>query len=147
MENIFNFLSQMNWWQWMSFGVALLSIELMFPGLLMLWFGLGAIIVSFFVYILNVDGIIPVLLFIVTGLLASFFGYKYQKNNKRQTLNSIKENFIGKTLVLKNSMEDGVGREKIQNSYWTLKGPNLEKGEIALITGIDGNSFFIEKVR
>lgn len=146
MDDIYVFLLNMNWWQWLSFGIAFLSIELMFPGVFMLWFGISAVCVSFFVFILNFSGFFPVLLFLFIGIISSFVGFKYQKKIKANFVNNIEKKFVGKTIVLHNSIEDGIGREKIENSYWTIKGQDLQKGEKAIIVAVEGNSFIVEKV-
>jgi membrane protein implicated in regulation of membrane protease activity len=145
MDGIYTFFLSMNWWQWLSFSVALLSVELMFPGIFMLWFGIGGLITTLIVFIFNVSGPFPVILFLILGLLNSILGYNYQKNRKIQLVNNLEKNFIGRTIVLQFAIENGVGREKIDNSYWTLKGPDLAKGEKVTITGVEGNSLIVNK--
>lgn len=145
MDGIYNFFLNMNWWQWLSFGVALLSVELMFPGIFMLWFGIGALITAFVVFLLNLSGSLPVILFLILGLSTSLFGYRYQKKRKIQLVNNLQSNFVGRTLTLKFAIENGIGREKLDNSYWTLKGPDLPKGEQVTITGVEGNRLIVIK--
>lgn len=146
MDGIYSFFLNMNWWQWLSFSVALLSVELMFPGIFMLWFGIGGLVTTLAVFLFNASGVFPVLLFLILGLCISVLGYSYQKKRKIQLVNNLEKNFVGRTLTLKFAIENGIGREKIDNSYWTLKGSDLVKGEKVIITGVEGNRLLVAKV-
>ena len=37
---------EMQWWIWLVFGVALILLELVLPTFFILWFGIGAVLVS-----------------------------------------------------------------------------------------------------
>lgn len=144
-NGIYTFFLNMGWWQWFSFGIALLAVELMFPGIFMLWFGISALITTLVVFALDISGIFPIILFLTAGISASFFGYGYQKKCKAQLVNNLEKNFVGRTIKLQCAIENGIGREKIDNSYWTLKGSDLAKDEKVIITGVEGNSLIVSK--
>lgn len=144
-DGIYTFFLNMGWWQWFSFGVALLAVELMFPGIFMLWFGISALTTALVVFALDISGIFPIILFLLAGISASFFGHSYQKKRTIQLVNNIEKNFVGRTITLQCAIENGIGREKIDNSYWTLKGSDLDKGEKVTITGVEGNSLIVSK--
>lgn len=145
-DGIYTFFLNMGWWQWCSFGVALLAVELMFPGIFMLWFGISALTTALVVFALDISGIFPIILFLLAGISASFFGHSYQKKRTIQLVNNIEKNFVGRTITLQCAIENGIGREKIDNSYWTLKGSDLDKGEKVTITGVEGNILIVSKV-
>lgn len=37
---------EMQWWIWLVFGIALILLELVLPTFFILWFGIGAVLVS-----------------------------------------------------------------------------------------------------
>lgn len=54
-------------WQWMSFGVALLSFELMFPGFFMVWFGIAAFLTAAIAYLTGIVSLPAIITFFVLG--------------------------------------------------------------------------------
>lgn len=144
-DGIYTFFLNMGWWQWFSFGVALLAVELMFPGIFMLWFGISALTTALIVFALDISGTFPIIVFLIAGICSSFLGHNYQKKCKAQLVNNLEKNFVGRTITLQCAIENGIGREKIDNSYWTLKGLDLNKGEKVIITGVEGNSLLVSK--
>ncbi len=76
MDTIFSFCMNMTAWQWMSFGVAFLSFELMFPGILMGWLGMGAFLTAVLVYFTGFTGIPAMVTFLVLGAVVCVFGRK-----------------------------------------------------------------------
>lgn len=60
-------------WQWMSLGIALFSFELMFPGILMAWFGVSAFVIAIIVYLTGFTGIPAIATFLVLGAAICVF--------------------------------------------------------------------------
>lgn len=57
----------MSAWHWMSFGVALLSFELMFPGILMGWISISAFLTAAIAYVTGIAGLPAIITFFVLG--------------------------------------------------------------------------------
>lgn len=76
MNEICLFCLNMTALQWLGLGVALLAFELMFPGIFMLWFGLGALITSGLVYLFNIPNLLAIAIFLLAGLALSYFFYQ-----------------------------------------------------------------------
>lgn len=76
MDAILSFCMHMTSWQWMSFGVALLSFELMFPGILMGWLSIGAFLTAAIVYFTGLLGFPAIIIFFVLGALSCLYAKK-----------------------------------------------------------------------
>lgn len=145
MDAIFSFCMNMAAWHWLSLGVALLSFELMFPGVFMLWFGVGAILTSIFAYILGVSGIVAIIIFLVLGLAACFFSQRFSNKEAKFLVNNAHSKLIGKTIILEDAIRNGQARAKIGDGHWTLTGPDLPAGTKVKVTDVSGNSLVVEQ--
>lgn len=103
-----DFLLNITAWQWMSLGVALLSFELMFPGVFMLWFGLSALITSGLVYLLNLPNTFAIVIFLIAGLVLSYLFYK--KQHSPALVNDASNKMVGKVIILDEPIVNGRGR-------------------------------------
>lgn len=145
MDSIFSFYMHMTAWQWMSVGIAFLALELMLPGIFMLWFGISGLLTSGLVYLLGFSGAYAIIIFLALGVLVSIFGYKYQKQTA-QLVNNPQNKMIGKIITLQEPILNNHARAKIGDSYWTLSGPDAPTGSKVKITQISGNVLIVELV-
>ena len=137
-----DFLLNITAWQWMSLGVALLSFELMFPGIFMLWFGLSALITSGFVYLLNLPNTFAIVIFLIAGLVLSYLFYK--KQHSPVLVNDASNKMVGKVIVLDEPIVNGRGRAKIGDSHWTVTGQDLPIGTKVTVVEVHGNSLSVK---
>ena len=144
MDAMFNFCMNMVAWQWMSLGVAFLAFELMFPGIFMLWFGISGLLTSGLVYLLGFSGAPAIVIFLVLGLVVSFFGYKFQNKEPKFLVNNMKKAMINKTITLQEPITNGQARVKIGDGHWTVTGPDLPTGSKVKVVEVSGNSLVVE---
>jgi membrane protein implicated in regulation of membrane protease activity len=137
-----DFLLNITAWQWMSLGVALLSFELMFPGVFMLWFGLSALITSGLVYLLNLPNTFAIVIFLIAGLVLSYLFYK--KQHSPALVNDASNKMVGKVIVLDEPIVNGRGRAKIGDSHWTVTGQDLPIGTKVTIVEVQGNTLSVK---
>ncbi len=146
MQPIFDFLISMQAIQWLSLGVALLSLELMFPGVFMLWFGLAALVMALVVWPTGISGAIPLVMFLILSVAFSYLGKKWQskRNNQPQNVNNLKSKFIGREFLLDQPITGGQGRTTIDGTSWVLIGSDAPKGTKLKIVRLNGNSLVVE---
>lgn len=144
MDAMLNFCMNMVAWQWMSLGVAFLAFELMFPGIFMLWFGISGLLTSGLVYLLGFSGAPAIVIFLVLGLVVSFFGYKFQNKEPKFLVNNMKKAMINKTITLQEPITNGQARVKIGDGHWTVTGPDLPTGSKVKVVEVSGNSLVVE---
>ncbi|EBU7498202.1 NfeD family protein [Salmonella enterica subsp. enterica serovar Typhi] len=123
-------------WNWMVLGFALLILELMAPGVFLLWFGIAAMIVgvlslifwdaAFWVWQLQV----PV--FAVLGILAALIGQRImlarRESSDEPLLNQRGKQLIGRTATLTEPIREGRGRIQLGDTLWRVSGPDLPVG-------------------
>lgn len=143
MDSICLFCFNMTALQWLGFGIALLSIELMFPGIFMLWFGLGALITAALAYFFGITGTIAIIIFLIAGVGLSFCFYKKQNNEAKLLVNNPKSKMVGITLILEEAIVNGRGRTKVGDSHWSVSGPDMSAGTKVKVTDVNGNTLVV----
>ena len=143
MDDICLFCFNMTTLHWLGLGIALLSIELMFPGLFMLWFGLSALITATLAYFLGITGAITIVIFLADGMALSYFFYKKQHKEPKFLVNDPKSKMVGTVVILEEAIVNGRGRTKIGDSHWSVSGNDLPAGTKVKITDVSGNTLVV----
>ena len=138
---------EMQWWIWLVFGLGLIVLELMLPTFFILWFGIGAVLVSLIAYVapgLQLD--MQVLLWVVFSSITTVLWFKvFRKKtpDNRWTADSV----IGEVGLLTASVSEfQKGRVRFQkpvlgNEEWTcVADSQILSGERVRITAIEGNT-------
>ena len=128
---------------WACLSLALISAEVMAPGVFLLWLGIAAAVV--FGVVLLVPGI-PVLWQALGFIVLSFASIAVYRKHFRQDserndqplLNRRAEHFIGKNFVLESAIVNGSGRLKIGDAFWTVAGEDLPVGTRVRVVQSDG---------
>ena len=128
---------------WACLSLALISAEVMAPGVFLLWLGIAAAVV--FGVVLLVPGI-PVLWQALGFIVLSFASIAVYRKHFRQDserndqplLNRRAEHFIGKHYVLESAIVNGSGRLKIGDAFWTVAGEDLPVGTRVRVVQSDG---------
>ena len=128
---------------WACLSLALISAEVIAPGVFMLWLGIAAAVV--FGVVLLVPGI-PVLWQALGFIVLSFASIAVYRKHFRQDaerndqplLNRRAEHFIGKNFVLESAIINGSGRLKIGDAFWTVAGEDLPVGTRVRVVQSDG---------
>ena len=137
---------EMQWWIWLVFGFALVLLELMLPTFFILWFGIGAVLVSLIAYLapsLQLD--MQVLLWVIFSSITTVLWFKVfrKKPDNRWTADSV----IGEVgLLTAKVSEFQKGRVRFQkpilgNEEWIcVADAEILPGERVRITAIEGNT-------
>ena len=133
LERIFGELGP---WNWMVLGFALLALEILVPGVFLLWIGLAALIVGALSLMLWNANFwiweIQILVFLVLALICAFGGKRFMgshgDDSDQPLLNRRGDQLIGRTATLTEPIENGRGRIKIGDTMWRVSGPDLPAG-------------------
>lgn len=137
------------WWNWYLLGVVLMLLELVVPGAVIVWFGVGALATGFITELFG--GLywpIQLIIFSVLSLLSLFSGRRIIKRaapSKTSTLNRRLQTYLGRQAVLKSPIENGLGRVRLDGTYWTVRGPNLPIGTIVEVIGVENSTLIVGK--
>ncbi len=123
--------------------MALLTVELMFPGIFMLWFGLSALITSGLVYGFCLSNVLAIIVFLIAGVAFSYLFYAKQNASAKFLVNNPKNKMVGQIIVLDEAIVNGRGRVKIADGHWTVTGPDLPIGSRVKIVEVHGNTLTV----
>jgi membrane protein implicated in regulation of membrane protease activity len=147
-------VTELGSWTWWIIGLALLILEIILPGVFMLWFGIAAMIVGTVSLMIGESAIwswqVQLIAFAVLSLASAIIGRKYWYNVHPDTdqphLNERGEQMIGKVSVLMEALENGAGRIKLGDTVWRVVGPDLPAGSKVRVIGSDANKLEVEAV-
>ncbi|TGQ71168.1 NfeD family protein [Mesorhizobium sp. M00.F.Ca.ET.186.01.1.1] len=134
--------SELGPWNWMVLGFVLLVMEIIAPGIFMLWIGIAALIVGA-VSLLLWDGAIwtwqvQVLVFLALSLVSAFVGKRLVGGRDQPTdqplLNRRGAQMVGRMATLAEPIANGRGRIKLGDTLWRVSGPDLPAGTQVRVT-------------
>lgn len=133
---IASLLSELGPWNWMVLGFVLLALEILVPGVFMLWIGLAALVTGALSLLLWSAGFwtwqVQVVVFLILSLVAAYAGKKVVTGKGDQTdqplLNRRGDQLVGRVATLTEPIVDGRGRVKIGDTMWRVSGPDLPAG-------------------
>ncbi len=129
-------------WNWMVLGFVLLILEILAPGVFLLWIGLAALIVGAVSLLLWDAGFwvwqVQVVVFLALSLACAFAGKKIMGKRGDDTdqplLNRRGDQLVGRTATLSEPIVNGRGRVKIGDTMWRVSGPDLPVGTTVRVT-------------
>lgn len=149
------FMQSVTFWYWLAFGIALMLVEVLVPGVLFLWLGAAAIVTGLILLAIpDMTWEIQLVVFAVLSVVSVFVGRRYVYSNPEPTdhptLNRRGENFIGQQYALEGASTGGQGRIKIGDSLWAVavspQGTDLGADTRVTVTGVDGSTLTVEAV-
>ncbi|CAM1629124.1 C-terminal domain [Bartonella choladocola] len=150
---MFDLLMTLGAWNWMVLGFILLLLELIFPGVFFVWFGLGALLtalVSLLFYHLPwvASWEVEVIFFLIFSIIMVLIGrnfFRRDRETDEPLLNRRTDQIIGKRVVLEEPVRDGKGRIRVDDTIWRIKGPDLPEGTEVKVVAFENGVFTIEK--
>jgi len=146
-----SWLEHLDYWQWLVLGVVLIVLEIVSPGVFLLWLGLAA---------LGVGGILwwmpdlvwqtQLVIFAVFSVLSIGLARLVLRHRPiatdEPTLNRRGEQYLGRVFTLGAPIENGVGRVRVDDTLWRVEGPDAPAGSRVRVVGVDGTVFRVEPV-
>jgi membrane protein implicated in regulation of membrane protease activity len=137
-------VSELGPWNWMVLGFVLIVLEIVAPGVFLVWIGIAALIVgaiSLFVWDAAVwTWQVQVLLFLALSLMSAYAGKKLVGSSRKDDsdqplLNRRGVQLIGRTATLTEPISNGRGRIRLGDTLWRVSGPDLPAGARVKVTG------------
>lgn len=138
---------------WFIIGLVLLILEFILPGVVIIFFGIGAWVTTIFILIFGISLNYQLVVFISTSLLSLALLRKFIKtliyNRKGSDLESILEEFIGKTAVVQSEIKLGSqGKIEFKGSNWeAVSDQEIKKGEVVKIISKDSIVMKVERIK
>lgn len=137
-------------WIWLAAGVALIAAEALAPGLVLLWFGAGALVSGLVFAVWETSLYYQIALWAATSMTALAIGRGPLKrwSESRQgdttgTLNERGSSMVGRIATLHAPISEGRGRVTFADSEWSVSGPDLPAGTRVRVTAIEGNTLIV----
>lgn len=136
-------------WNWFILAVILLTMETVIPGVHFLWFGIAAVIIGFLGVTTGIVWQWQVLAFAVLSVAAVFWVRKYARPDvaisDQPDLNVRGQQYIGRSLVVEQAIQNGRGKVRVGDTLWAAEGPDTPAGARVTVTGAKGTVLVVER--
>jgi len=140
--------STLGTWNWLVFGLLLMGLELMLPGVFLFWVGLAALLVGLLSVVIAPPWQLQLLMFAVFAAAAVPVWRRVARSNSGVSnsnpfLNKRSEAMIGRVFTLEKPIVDGAGTVRIDDTIWRVAGPDTPAGSRVKIVRADGASLTV----
>jgi membrane protein implicated in regulation of membrane protease activity len=135
-------------WVWLTLGVLLAGLEMLVPGVYLVWLGIAAIITGVMTGLLALSLPLQVVDFVFLSLIIAFSARRFLSESPIRgadpLMNRRGARMVGEIAMVVQAIEHGSGRVHIGDSEWNVRGPDVAAGERVRITGTDGATLLVE---
>lgn len=141
-------------WAWWVLGIVLLILEVLLPGVFLVWIGIAAIITGALSLLLWETAFwtwhAQWLVFAVLSLVAAIIGRRIVRSHGQTSdqphLNQRSQSLIGRTATLEQPITEGRGRIRLDDTMWNVQGPDLPVGARVRVIGSNGSNLKVESI-
>ena len=138
-------------WDWFIAGGLLLVLEVLAPGVFMLWLGLAALLVGIISLFVDWSWQAQFIAFAVFSVLAIPLWRRLATGVGGKTdqpfLNRRAEALVGRIFTLEKPIVDGSGTIGIDDTVWRITGADIPAGSRVKVTRVDGTALHVEMIR
>lgn len=139
--------SSLVWWHWIVGGLLLVVLEIVAPGVFLLWVGSGAIATGLIVAMLDIENWqIQCLIFVPLTFLSLYLGRRHFLKVAPEegfTLNRRLAGYVGRRAEVVDAITNGKGRVRIGDTLWIVQGPDCPAGTMVRVTGVSGSELVV----
>lgn len=136
------------YWVWISIGLVLAALEMLVPGVYLIWLAVAAIITGLLTFGLGLGLPAQVIIFVSLALITAYSAKRFLRDSPIESsdplMNRRGSRLVGETAVVVQAFEGGSGRVKHGDSEWLARGPDLPLGTRVRIAGSDGTVLVVE---
>jgi inner membrane protein len=135
-------------WNWLIFGVILMALELLAPGVFLFWLGLAALLVGLLSFALHPSWQVQILMFAAFAACAVPLWRQFARGARAVSLsnpflNKRADALVGRVFTLEKPIIDGSGTVRIDDTIWRVAGPDTPAGNRVKIVQADGASLTV----
>jgi hypothetical protein len=135
-------------WNWLVFGIILMALELVAPGVFLFWLGLAALLVGLLSFVIHPSWQAQILMFAAFAAVAVPLWRRVARSNSAVSksnpfLNKRADALIGRVFTLEKPIIDGSGTVRIDDTVWRVAGPDTPAGNRVKIVQADGASLTV----
>ena len=132
----------------LAIGALLTGLEFLIKGRYIIWFGLGALLAGTVAVLMGEpDWPIQAALFCFCVMMSVAVGRRMRKDTPGLTAaqRQAQQRYLGRQAYLQIPIVNGEGKIKLDDKFYTVRGPDLPKGTIVEIVGVDKTAFTVAK--
>ncbi len=141
-------------WNWMVLGFALLAMEILVPGVFLLWIGVAALVIGAISLLIWDASVwiwqVQVIAFLALALVSAYLGNRMMGGRNAESdqplLNLRGEQLIGRTATLTEPIREGRGRIQLGDTLWRVSGPDLPPGARVRVTSATDSELTVEAI-
>ena len=147
------FPETVSFWHWLAFGVLVMLVEVLVPGVIFLWLGIAAVITGLLLAAIpSMSWEVQAVLFAVLSVVAIFIGRRIvstrQAPTDHPTLNKRGRTLLGTHHILDTATASGRGRIRVGDTVWLFavrpEGQELAEGTRVTVVDADGTTLIVE---
>jgi membrane protein implicated in regulation of membrane protease activity len=140
--------STLGTWNWLIFGIILMALELVAPGVFLFWLGLAALLVGLLSFVVHPSWQLQILMFAVFAAAAVPLWRRVARSHHGASksnpfLNKRADALVGRVFTLEKPIIDGAGTVRIDDTVWRVAGPDTPAGNRVKIVQADGASLTV----
>jgi hypothetical protein len=129
------------WW-WLLGAAVLGILEIVMPGIFLIWLGAAAAITGIAVAVVPMTLPLQLALFGLLALVSVLGGRRYYERNPVDSadplLNDRTARLIGQNVEVVTAIANGEGRVRVGDSVWAARGPDAPAGARVRVIGAEG---------
>jgi membrane protein implicated in regulation of membrane protease activity len=137
---MWDILVKLGAWNWLIFGLLLMGLEVLAPGVFLLWLGLAALLVGIISIFADWVWQVQVIAFAAFSLAA----VPLWRPVDRPFLNRRADSYVGRVFTLDKPISDGSGTVRIDDTVWRISGPDCPAGSRIKVVRAEGASLVVE---
>jgi membrane protein implicated in regulation of membrane protease activity len=135
-------------WVWLTLGLVLAGLEMLVPGVYLIWLAVAAIITGVLTGLFDLSLPMQVIDFVFLSLIMAFSAKRFLRDKPIESsdplMNRRGARMVGQTALVVQAIEHGSGRVHYGDGDWIARGPDVAAGERVRIVGSDGASLLVE---
>ena len=135
-------------WVWLTLGLLLGTLEMLVPGIYLIWLAAAAITVGVLAWGLDLSLPVQIIDFVFLSLIFAFSARRMLRDKPIASadplMNRRGARLVGETALVVQAIEHGSGRVRLGDSEWIARGPNVAAGERVRVSGSEGAILLVE---
>jgi inner membrane protein len=145
---MWDILVKLGSWNWLIAGLVLMGLEVLAPGVFLLWLGLAALLVGIIVMFVDWPWQVQVIAFAAFSVAAvplwRRLATQSVPNEDSKFLNRRSDALVGRVFTLEKPIMDGSGTVRVDDTVWRISGPDSPAGSRVKVVRADGASLTVE---
>jgi len=138
------------YWIWLIAGLALALLEMLVPGVYLIWLAMAALAVAVLAFVSAPPLAMQVIAWVSLSLIFAFSAKRWLRDrpivSSDPLLNNRAGRLVGEIAMVTEAIESGAGRVKVGDSEWIARGADAAAGSRVRITGSRGAELLVEPV-